>query len=93
MYEWILYVDSTIHTREVSIVKNAGLETFICLQDIRKAPSTTVLPSWLNTMPVLVNASKMLAYRGPSCMETLVNIELPPEFLKKMKRKQQQIFS
>ena len=87
MYEWILYYDPRVHTKEVSLVKNAGLEQFICLQDITRGP--TRLPSWLDTMPVLVNTSQKMAYRGSSCLDTLVNIELPPEFLKKLRRKQQ----
>jgi hypothetical protein len=82
---WILYLDPSVHTKEYTLVKNASLESFIHLQDIRD--SVNVMPprpEWLDVMPVLVDTRMRLAYRGHSCMDKLVSIELPPEHLKRL---------
>lgn len=81
-YNWILYVDPTVHLKEFALVKNASLESFIHIQDIRQA--TTVRPDWLDTLPCLVDTKARMAYRGHSCMEKLVSIELPPEHMKRL---------
>lgn len=81
-YNWILYVDPTVHLKEFALVKNASLESFIHIQDIRQA--TSVRPDWLDTLPCLVDTKARMAYRGHSCMEKLVSIELPPEHMKRL---------
>lgn len=82
---WILYLDPSVHTQEYALVKNASLESFIHLQDIRNSVNTMPpRPEWLDVMPVLVDTRAKLAYRGHSCMDKLVNIELPPEHLKRL---------
>jgi len=85
-YRYFLYLDPTIHTQEDKLVRNAGLETFILVLDVRKSPQR--LPEYLNTLPALVDKSKMLAFRGDSCMQHLVSIKLPPEHVKRLERNQ-----
>lgn len=84
-YAWILYLNPEEHVNEYKIVKNANLESFILLQDIRNAKGPK--PSWLSTLPALVNTRERKAYRGPSCLKRLVAIELPPELMRKLKKK------
>lgn len=81
-YEWILYADPSVHTSEVRLVTNAGLESFIHVQDVRLAPGD--LPSWMDVMPVLLNTESRLAHRGPSCIKKLVSIDLPPEHSRRL---------
>jgi len=89
-YQWILYLDPNVHTEEYKLVKNAGIENFILLQDIKKA--NVVLPSWLNVLPVLLQTSTKRAYRGQSCLKKMTSIELPAEHLKRLNKKKIRIF-
>lgn len=82
-YAWILYLNPDEHVNEYKLVKNASLETFILLQDVRKAKGPK--PAWLSSLPALVNTRERKAYRGASCLKRLVTIELPPEHLRKLK--------
>jgi len=82
-YAWILYLNPDDHINEYKIVKNASLESFILLQDVRNAIGPK--PSWLSVLPALVSTKDRLAYRGPSCLKKLVSIDLPPEHLRKLK--------
>jgi hypothetical protein len=81
-YAWILYVDPSVHIKEFALVKNASLESFIHIQDIRQA--TSPRPDWMDTLPCVVDTKARMAYRGHSCMEKLVSIELPPEHMKRL---------
>ena len=82
---WILYLDPSVHTKEYSLIKNASLDSFVHLQDIRNSVNAMPpRPEWLDVMPVLVDVRGRLAYRGSSCMDKLVSIELPPEHLKRL---------
>jgi hypothetical protein len=83
-YKWILYLNPEVHTQEYKLVMNASLDTFILVQDVRQGPK---LPHWLSVLPALVDTKERLAYRGPTCMSKLVSIELPPEHLKRLKRR------
>lgn len=85
VYAWILYYDSDIHIEEGKIVRNAALESFILLQDVRKATNVH-RPAWLTVLPALVDTKAKMAYRGPSCLKKLVTIDLPPEHLKRIHR-------
>jgi hypothetical protein len=86
-YAWILYLNPDEHINEYKLVKNANLESFILLQDVRNA--TGPKPSWLSTLPALVSTRERKAYRGSSCLKKLVSIELPPEHLKKLNKKRE----
>ena len=72
-------------------MKNAGLENFILLQDIKQWPGGTK-PDWLSVMPVLVDTTRRLGHRGSSCLTKLVSIELPPEHAKRLNKKKIKIF-
>jgi len=84
-YPWVLYLNPEIHINEYKIVKNANLESLISLQDSRQC-ATEDIPPWLSVLPVLVDTKKMVAYRGTSCLQKLVSIDLPPEHLKRIAR-------
>jgi hypothetical protein len=86
-YEWILYLNPDEHVNEYKLVKNARLESFILLQDVRHA--TGPKPSWLSVLPALVSTKERKAYRGPSCLKKLVSIDLPPEHLRKLKSRRE----
>jgi hypothetical protein len=83
-YKWVLYVNANVHENEVRIVKNADLENFILIQDVRHAREE--LPDWLGPLPVLVDTHARLAYRGRSCFTKLVGLELPPEHLRRLSK-------
>jgi hypothetical protein len=85
-YKYFLYLDPSIHVQEDKLVRNAGLESFILVLDVRKSPEK--LPEYLNKLPALLDKSKMLAYRGDTCMQHLVSIKLPPEHLKRLEKLQ-----
>jgi hypothetical protein len=84
-YAWILYVDPQVHVNEYRLVRNAGLEDFIYIQDVKlcKGPR----PQWLQVLPAIVDTAARLAYRGPTCLKKLLAIDLPPEHLKRLKRR------
>lgn len=87
-YPWVLYLNPEIHINEYKVVKNANLESLISLQDARDCHGeckSQVAP-WLSVLPCLVDTRKMLAYRGTSALQKLVNIDLPPEHLKRISR-------
>jgi hypothetical protein len=90
-HPWILYLNPDEHINEFKLVKNAALDSFILLQDIRNWPGGPK-PEWLEVMPVLLDTSKRLAYRGLSCLPQLVSIELPPEHAKRLNKKKIKIF-
>jgi hypothetical protein len=81
-YSWILYLDPSEHLNEYKLVKNAQLDSFILIQDIRNAKGPR--PSWLTVLPALVDTRNRKAFRGPTCIKRLVSIELPPEHLRKL---------
>jgi hypothetical protein len=81
-YQWILYLNPEESPDAFKLVKNAGLESFILLQDVRLANQQ--LPDWLSVLPALVNTHDRLAYRANACMEALFKIELPPEHMKRL---------
>lgn len=85
-YPWVLYLNPEIHLNEYKLVKNANLESFICLQDIRQCKSECLanMPPWLSVLPALVDTKKMIAFRGSSALQKLVHIDLPPEHLKRI---------
>jgi hypothetical protein len=83
-YSWVLYLDKNVHIDEYKLVKNANLESFIFIQDVKQLKSR---PAWLSTLPALVDTQQKLAYRGPTCIKRLVSIELPPEHLKRLAKK------
>lgn len=83
-YAWVLYLNPEEHTNEYKLVKNANLESLILLQDVRLAKEH--LPSWLSVLPALVDTRQMLAFRGPSCLQKMISIELPPEHLKRLQK-------
>jgi hypothetical protein len=84
-YAWILYLNPDEHVNEYKLVKNASLESFILLQDVRNAKGPK--PAWLSVLPTLVSTKERKAFRGPSCLKRLVSIDLPPEHLRKLKNK------
>jgi len=90
-HPWILYLNPEVHVNEFKLVKNAGLESFILLQDMRKWPGGQK-PDWLEVMPVLLDTTRRLAHRGQSCISKLVSIELPPEHAKRLNKKKIKIF-
>ena len=91
-----------MHHDEYALVKNAGLDGFILVLDVRDAPrdgrtsgatgapgihtGPNGLPMWLQTLPALVDTRQRLAYRGPSCLKKLVTIEIPPEHSRRLQR-------
>lgn len=83
-YKWVLYVNGATHENEMRIVKNANLENFILIQDVRHAREA--LPDWLGPLPVLVDTHARLAYRGPTCFSKLVALELPPEHVRRLSK-------
>jgi len=89
-YTWILYLDPLVHTEEYKLVKNAGIENLILLQDIKKA--NVALPSWTNVLPVLLHTASRKAYRGHSCLKKMISIELPAEHLKRLSKRRIKIF-
>lgn len=89
-YSWVLYLDQNIHLDEYKLVKNANLESFIFIQDIKKLATR---PPWLSTLPALVDTQQRLAYRGPTCIKRLMSIELPPEHLKRLSKKTKNTWS
>lgn len=89
VYKWILYVNPEVHVNEYKIVKNAQLENYILIQDVRQAK---VLPTWLSVLPCLVNTKTRKAFRGSTCMKNLVNVDLPIEHQKRLHRKQKNRF-
>lgn len=82
-YPWILYLDPLVHTEEYHLVKNAGLD-FILVQDIRLSKGTR--PPWLHVLPALVDTNDRLAYRGVSCLKKLLQIDLPPEHARRLRK-------
>jgi len=84
-YNWILYLNPEIHIDEYKLVRNAGLDNYILIQDIRKAPKGA-LPHWLSELPVLLDTHKKIVYRNSSCIQKMVSIELPPEHLRKLSK-------
>ena len=90
VYPWILYLNPELHVNEYKLVKNANLESFILIQDVRKSDSS--LPDWLSVLPALVDTKAMVAYRSESCIKKLVGLELPPEHLKRLAKKHQNVF-
>ena len=89
-YPYILYLNPQTHINEHKLVKNAQLENFILLQDVALAKEN--LPDWLSVLPALVNTKEMKAYRGPTCFKKLLEIDLPPEHLKRLLRNKQNKF-
>jgi hypothetical protein len=86
-YKWILYVNPEVHQDEYKLVRNASLDNFILLQDLRHAPLGTLQKHpWLESAPCLYNTHQKIAYCGASCLQKLINIELPPEHLKKLNK-------
>jgi len=83
-YNWILYLNPEVHLDEYKLIKNASLDSYVLLQDIRA--STGVKPQWLSVLPVLVDTKKMMGYRGSTCIQKLVSIELPPEIVKRLNK-------
>ena len=88
-YKWILYLNPEVHEREFKIVKNAGLDSFILVQDIRKSPG---LPDWLSVLTAIVNTRERTAWLGQSCFQKLVSIELPSEHIKRLSKKKNDFF-
>jgi hypothetical protein len=89
-YKWILYLNPEVHEREFRLVKNAGLDSFILVQDIRKASG---MPDWLSVLPAVVNTKERIAWRGVSCFQKLVSIELPSEHIKRLSKKKNGLFA
>jgi hypothetical protein len=86
-YPWILYLNPSMHHDEYALVKNAGLDGFILVLDVREAPSGPHgLPVWLHTLPALVDTRQRLAYRGASCLKKLVTIEIPAEHSRRLQK-------
>jgi hypothetical protein len=85
MDRWIIYLDPTIHQNEFKLIKNANLDSLISIQDIRK--SKLGLPSWMSVLPALVDTQTDMAWRGPSCLEKILSIELPKEHVMRLKRR------
>lgn len=83
-YQWVLYLNPEVHTNEYKLVRNAGLEGLIMIQDVRAA--TGPKPTWLSVLPALVDTRARLAYRGATCIKKMVSIELPPEHAKRLSR-------
>lgn len=83
-YPWILYLNPSMHHDEYALVKNAGLDGFILVLDVRESPKA--LPIWLSVLPSLVDTRQRLAYRGPSCLKKLVSIEVPAEHSRRLQR-------
>lgn len=81
-YKWVLYVDPSVHENEVRVVRNANLENYILIQDVRRA--NVNLPTWLDVLPALVDTHNRVAYRGPTCFSKLVTVELPPEHVRRL---------
>ena len=90
VYKWILYLNPDDHVNEYKLVKNAQLENYILLQDVRQ--TKMILPPWLSILPCLVNTKTRTAYRGPTCIKNLVTIDLPIEHQKRLHRKQKNKF-
>ena len=88
-YPYILYLSAKTHVNEYKLVKNAQLEHFILLQDVANGPAQ--LPPWLDVLPTLVDTKTMMAYRGHSCFEKMMQIDLPPEHLKRLSRKKNDV--
>ena len=88
-YKWILYLNPEVHEREYKIIKNAGLDSFILVQDIRKASN---IPDWLDVLPAIVSTKERVAWRGASCFKKLVSIELPSEHIKRLSKKKNDFF-
>jgi hypothetical protein len=89
-YKWILYLNPSIHEKEYRLVKNASLDSFILVQDVRRAPA---LPSWLGVLPAIVNTKQKTAWRGESCLKKILSIDLPTEHLKRLGKKKIELFS
>lgn len=70
-------------------MKNASLESFISIQDVHSASK---MPEWLSVLPVLVDTSMNLAWRGPSCLSKLITIDLPIEHLRRLTKKKSNKF-
>jgi hypothetical protein len=80
-YPWVLYVNPAVHFRETQLIKEAQIQNLVLVQDMRKCPT---VHSWMNVLPILVDTQKKLAYRGSSCFQQLVKIEIPIEYLPKV---------
>lgn len=85
-----MYLNPEIHTKEYRLVKNASLDSYILVQDIRLSKKS--LPDWLSVLPALVNTKDRIAYRGESCLQKIVSIELPTEHLKRLSKKKSDLF-
>ncbi len=88
-WPYVLYVDPDVHHDEWRLVRNAGLDSFLNVQDIRKlrrGPQAKALPQWLSVLPALVDTKTKMAYRGSECMPKLVSVPLPPEHLKRLSK-------
>jgi len=86
-YPFVLYLNPSEHVHEYKLVRNASLDNYICVQDIRHMPSHIQKPQWFTNFPILVETRTRKAYRGPSCFKKMISIELPPEHVKRLAKR------